>query len=479
MKKILSILVSAILISFTTGCSDYLDIKPRGTDVPQKLSHYEGLLYGADLTGLWIYHYGTFEHTIDADGFSSLYIYERYNAAKAYQWQADIFRADDKCSEWNDPCTRLYTLNVVVNDVMDAEDGTESQKIAVRSEARFMRAWSTYLMAQFFGKPYDPATAATDLCVPIITKSSTVGNDFSRRTVKEVYDYILTEMTESLPYLPNRPAHPKRVFNAAGNAMLGKVYWMMGNYKEALPYLEAAKSILDSDGNKKLINFNDIIDKESGEILDYPNLNVSPENVYEIPGMPNLWTALAPLIVGSPLRTLRADIMKDYFDASDYRLALFSGVETWMTAYADFDPQVRFYTNMTNMVSNDGITVPDVYLMYAECLAREGKLSEAQQVTTEFRSKRMPAENANIPTSISSKDDLVKFIVAERIREQFGTGITWFDMRRLWNDPLFQNMKNYYTRTDGTNTYTLTQERLTLRIPPSVMVWNKDYVQNE
>jgi len=261
--------------------------------------------------------------------------------------------------------------------------------------------------------------------------------------------------------------------------MLGKVHWMMGNYDKALPYLEAAKSILDSDNNKALINFNEKIDKEYGEIYDYPNSNVSPENVYEILGMPNLWTALGPLILGAPLRTLRTDVMQKYFDASDYRLALFSGVESWMTAYADFSPQERYYTNMTTMNSNDGISVPDVYLMYAECLARVGNLGAAKQVLYELRSNRMPVDKANIPSSVSTKDDLVKFTVAERIRENFGTGLIWYDMRRLWDDPLFQDLKQYYTRTDGTNTFTLTKARLTMRIPPSVMIWNPDYAQNE
>lgn len=478
MKRILSFLTLVIIIGSITGCSDYLDIKPRGTDVPHKLSHYEGLLYGPEVSVLFVYHYGTFEHTIDAAGFSSLYIYERYNAAKAFQWQADIFRSDDQCSEWNDICSRFYTLNVVINEVMDADDGTESQKMAVRAEARFMRAWCTYMMAQFFGKPYDPATAATDPCVPIITEPSTVGTDFSRRTVKEVYEYIITEMTESLPYLPNRPAHIKRIFNGAGNAMLGKVHWMMGSYDKALPYLEAAKSILNS-GNKGLINFGEIIDKESGDIYDYPNTNVSPEAVYSIMGMPNLWTAFGAMYFGTPLRTLRPDVIHTYFNSSDYRLALFTGVETWMTAYADFDPQVRYYTNMTLMTSDEGITLPDVYLMYAECLAREGDLGNAKQVLYELRSNRMPAEQANVPSSVSTKDDLVKFAVAERIREQFGTGITWYDMRRLWDDPLFQDLKQYYTRTDGTDSFTLTKERLTMKIPPSVMIWNPDYVQND
>jgi len=479
MKRILSFIALIFIIVGTTCCSDYLDIKPRGTDTPNKLSHFEGLLYGHEVYGSWMYQYGSFEHTIDAAGFSSLYAIEGHNASKAFQWQADIYRPDDQSSEWNVPCTLFYTFNVVVNNVMDAGDGTETQKSAVRAEARFMRAWYTFMMAQYFGKPYDQATSVSDLCIPIITTASTADQDFSRRTVKEVYEYILKEMTESLPYLTKLPAHSKRIFHATGNAMLGKVYWMMGKYHEALPYLAAAKLILDTDKNKVLINFEGKINKTTGNISGYPNLSVSTEVLYEVASMPNMWSAYAPMLLGEPLRTFRPDVFHKYFSSNDCRLGLFSGAETGMTAYANFSQQVRYYTNTTSMYVTEGISLPDVYLMYAECLAREGDLEKAKQVLYELRINRMPVAQASVPVTVTTKDDLVKFAVAERIRENFGTGLLWYDMRRLWNDPLFQDLKQYYTRTDGTTTYTLTKERLTMQIPPSVMVWHPEYVQND
>jgi tetratricopeptide (TPR) repeat protein len=478
MKRIISVIAIVLVLGLTAGCTDYLDIKPRGYDVPQKLAHYEGLLYGTDKTVDFNYFYGTFEHTLDAVGFSSFYANEGYNAAKAYQWQPDIFRTEDVCSEWDSPCALFYTYNIVVNEVMNASDGTESQKTAVRSEARFMRAWFTYKMAQFFGKQYDAATADKDLCVPIITEASTTQTDFPRRSVKEVYDFILTEMTESLPYLQKQPAHINRVFYSTGNAMLGKVYWTMGEYAKAIPYLKEALTTISVDGSKYLLDLGSLIDKESGEFSAYPKLQTNPENVFGILSMPNIQTAIGPLM-GSTMRTLRKDVMQHYFKAGDYRLAFFTGEASWMTAYADFSPEDRYYTNMSSVTANEGISLPDVYLMYAECLARDNRLVEARQVIQEFREHRMSQESAVVPDSVSSQNDLIMFIVEERIREQFGSGLNWYDMRRLWDDPIFQYMKDYYTRTDGTDTYTLSKDRLTLRIPPSVMKWHPEYSQNE
>jgi hypothetical protein len=477
MKKILSFAILALLAGGMTGCKEYLDEKPRGVDVPTKLVHYEGLLFGTPKAMLTVYYDGTFEHTIDADGFNYMFSMEGYPESQAYKWEADIFRAEDNSDEWNNPCTQLYTLNLVVNEVMDAEGGTTEEKEAVRAEARVMRAYYTYMMVQFFGKPYNSATAATTLSVPIITTATTAGESFPQRTIEDVYEYIIKEMTESLPYLPERAAHPNRVFYAAGNAMLGKVYWMMGRYGDAIPYLEAAKRALDADSGRGLVNYADYYMPYLG-IMGIPNNDQSPETVFAITTMVNLWTALGPSME-MVLRTLRQDVMAAYFTPGDYRLGLFSGVTSGMPAYDMWDPTDRYYTSMFgSMTANEGITVPDVYLMYAECLARENRTTDAVDVLEELRAARMD-DPSLVTVPVSAKDDVVKFAVAERIRENFGTGINWYDMRRLWNDPLFQDMKQFYTRTDGTDEHTLTEARLTMRIPPNIMVWHPEYVQND
>ena len=67
------------------------------------------------------------------------------------------------------------------------------------------------------------------------------------------------------------------------------------------------------------------------------------------------------------------------------------------------------------------------------------------------------------------------FAFEERMREQLGFGSSWFDMKRLWNDPLFQDLKQYYVHPVGKETYTLTDERLKMKIPPTVIAWHPDY----
>ncbi len=483
MKKTFHLLTITAFFLILAGCEKYLDIKPRGQDVPDKLEHYEGLLLGKSADYLTVFPYMSFEYTADAGGYSLFYSTPGgAPKARAYKYEADIFIGDESSSEWNSPTSMFYTLNVIIEEVMDASDGTEDEKTAILAEAKMLRAWYTFLMAQNFGKPYNEATAATDLGVPIIKEASTTGTNYTRATLEETYDYILSEMKEALPLLQEREIHPLRVFSPTGNAMLGKVYWMMGKYDKALPYLESAMTKIATDSKAQLLDYNTMIYDGQISLYVFPNTTYNPESLYTISDMPKLWLAFYPAYYGASLLTLKKEVLQEYYTAGDCRLAFISGVESWETAYNSFDPSSpteKYYPNINNMSSNLGITIPDIYLMYAECLARTNSLGAAKQTLFDFRSNRMTAEYAVVPSSVASQNDLIKFIVAERMRENMGSGVSWYDTRRLWNDPLFQDLKDYYTHTDGTATYTLTEERLTMRIPPSVMSWNPDFVNND
>ena len=139
----------------------------------------------------------------------------------------------------------------------------------------------------------------------------------------------------------------------------------------------------------------------------------------------------------------------------------------------------KYHFGINRIVTNIGITSPDLYLMYAECLARTGHESDAVALLEELRSRRLPSGQAAVPAESSSGDALVKFSLEERMRENLGYGLSWFDMRRLWNDPLFQDMKQMYVHTDGEQEYTLSEQRLVMRIPPAILAWHPDYTDNE
>ena len=167
-----------------------------------------------------------------------------------------------------------------------------------------------------------------------------------------------------------------------------------------------------------------------------------------------------------------------------------------MDMYGQDDLRRNFFSNKTRTgaamegyrrlpcrtVFNLGVEMPDLYLMLVECQARsmdQALQNEARINLVEFRRHRMSQEAAVIPADITSQEKLIRFVVEERLREYMMTGIRWFDMRRLWNDPLFQDWKAEYTHTDGESTYALTEDRLVYQIPPKILVFNNDWQNNK
>lgn len=479
MKKIHNIFFVIALTTLLIGCEDYLNVKPRGYDVSSKCEHYRGLLYGESVSYMPSFPFMCIEYDTNEDGFKNLYYTNSGSVnANAFLWKKDIYREDEDCSEWNDTSRRLYSLNVIINEVLDAEDGSEEERLTIQAEARMMRAWYTFMMAQWFGAPYDESTAATAPCVPIITSAQTMDTHFTRSTNEQVYAFIISEMEAAIPNLSNQQEHFMRVFLPTGYAMLGKVYWTMNQYDKALGPLKMAKQLLDQDGGRKLFDYNTMVDANGS--FNYPNYSLNnTEFVYYVETMYNLWIVLYPQYYNKIMLWIKPNLLKEVFpNTKDNRLYYVSNLATKEPVYGQtITVNGIYHTNITRMISNIGLNLADIYLMLGETYARTGDLDSARSVVEALRRCRVPYEDAPIPTTVTKQQDMIRYIVQERLREYIGYGLTWFDTRRLWNDPLFQDLKQYYTHTDGVDTYTLTEERLTLSIPPSIMVWNPHFAE--
>ena len=486
----LCILLSAALLC---GCSDFLDLKPKGKEIPTTLEQYEGIMNNTLFSNLsnvtqnpdgstspgsepvYTIYMGD-ELTADAESFASL---DRTSLA-AYTYQADLFNQEDRSAEWNAPYQQIYSYNVIVNGVDEATEGSADEKLRVLSEARVGRAYLHFLLAQFFGKPYDEATAKTDLCVPIVREASVGNTAYARNTVQEVYDFVLAELTDACPHLAPTTVHRQRIYRAAGYYMLGRVYFSMGRYEDArkalLTAMEAAEDNTVGlglfDYNTKLAEwgYDSSMPYMFGLTGSYPN-NFDEDNIEVIC---NKQISIMSIVfcLYPPFVYVKPEYMALYAD-DDLRRAFFSDLNYTGTVRYPYQKRIQ---RMVYTLAGD---MADLYLMLAECEARTGHRSEAESLITEFRAHRMPAESAPVPASVTTDDDLVRFIVDERMREYMMTGLRWFDLRRLWNDPLFPDLKSACTHTDGTNVYTLTEERLTYRIPPQVLDFSSDWTDND
>ncbi len=189
--KIKTLPAFVMLSIFMCGCSDFLDIKPKGRDVPETVDHYNGLFNNnsfMDMGDLY-YRYMSDELMVPEGSFEDMTLL----AQRAYRWEANIFEENTAADEFNTMYNHIYTYNLIAENVMDAEGGTEQEKKALLAEARVLRAYYYMMLAQWFGKPYNESTAEQDLCVPIVTEAYSSATDFERNTVAEVYRFIIEE----------------------------------------------------------------------------------------------------------------------------------------------------------------------------------------------------------------------------------------------------------------------------------------------
>lgn len=462
MKKY-SIIILAV-VSVLSSCTDYLNVKPRGYDIASRVEHYQGLLLGSDFALMNIsFPYMCMETYTDVDGYNNAYSQAGSYVCNGYKWEKDIYRDDQTCGEWNSFTNALYNYNVIIAEVMDAENGTEQQKKELLAEARMLRAWCTWMMSYFFGE------------VPIITVASTQSNSFELKSIEEVNSFVLTEMKEAVVDLKDAPEHYMRVFKPTGLGLYGKILFMMGRYDDAIAPLQECMSALKAQSVKYLDDYNALM-LSSGDIDYNVRPDVNPERLLYALAMPRLWDTVYASMYNQLMFGVRNDLLERFFpDRKDCRLAFLSSVSTGTSAYKTYKSTQVYAANMSNIATNAGLDISEVYTMLAECLARKGETDAAAAILVELRSKRMDPGHEAIPASVSSADDMVRFAFEERMREQFGFGTSWFDMKRLWNDPLFQDLKPLYVHTVGDEAYTLTEDRLYMEYPPTVLAWHPEY----
>lgn len=465
---------------FTLGCKkDFLEINPKGFLIANKTADYELMLNSAGMAQFD----GAFPHLLMSDelaGWNNLSQVASVPDGMAFRWAADRYQPNSTTSEITALIRQLYIYNKIINNVMDSEAGNAMQKKAIRAEAYVGRAWINYMLANFYGKPYNAPTATTDLAAPVIMEADVTQTHFSRASVQQMYDQMISDLTVAIPDLPATVTNRGRASKAAAEAMLGKVYVAMNKFDLALPLLEAFMT--DLAGASIPVGIYDYKAEfaTGGAFLPVDQFNgpnrinsyIDKEIVY-LRATINFYNGFYDGVLINPQASA-------LYTSSDQRLKFFTN-----TPFGGNIPYPAGFLRLWGGgYTNTGIGVPDIYLLRTECKARLNKTTEAVNDLLAFRLNRMSVADAAIsPTVAGDQKELVKFILQERIRELPLTGERWMDMRRLSVDPIYSNTvgnvhKIYDDQGKVIETIALTPERLTLRFAPYITAANADMPQN-
>jgi hypothetical protein len=473
-----------ILLATLGACKkEFLEINPKGKLIASKTSEYDLMFnWGAIRIGLPTSPVIMGDDAIVVD---PLYAKATIRTQRFFRWEDDVYEPEDNPTEMALLMPKIYIYNKIIEEVMDSQGGSDQQKKELMAEAYANRAWSYFLLINYFGLPYNETTSATDPGYPIITKADVAETKFSRASVAQVYEFIIDDLKKAIEGLPPQSAARVRMSKAAAEATLAKVYLFMGKYREGLTQINNAFDHLPTNFAVRLYDFNTTLavggtwgynatTTPKAYVSGVPSGDLHEETLLDR-GFNNSWSFSGADVLLSP------EAMALYA-TDDTRLKLFSsqpyGGGTIVSPNPPGAPApmraIGFYNTQY------GVRLAEMYLIRAECKARTDDSNGAIADLETLRKKRMPVVSATV--NITDKDQLIRFIIDERTREFAMQGYRWFDMRRLYKDPLFAGKlpytHKYVSSTGSVSTYTLRPERMAIRFPQSVMNANPGMPNN-
>jgi len=468
-----------VLTLFLVACSDdFLEVTPKGNLIAQNVEDYDRLLDDLSLLTIPDVTIPLGDEVAAIDPFFSS---EELRTRRLFKWEAMVYNEGQNSQELEGLMPIIYNYNKIINEVQEARNGTESEKLELEAEARVGRAFTYFTLINYYAKPYDPATASSDLGFPIVIENDITATDYTRNTVQEVYDFIIADLDAAVPYLSEGIDQRHRASAAAAEALLGKVLMFQQEFDLALEHFDAAIGYLESSSlDVALYDYNtEFLEGGVFTPIDFlfgPSsvLRQDDTEIIYTKEITNAWAFIRNELVITPET---ANLFKD----SDLRLNFYSDTQFFGT-----EP---FYPNgmlrkIGPFIQRVGIYLPDITLLRVEARARLGLLEDATQELEAFRAKRMSAEEVAVPTEIATdKDKLVEFIFEERLREFALSGYRWFDMRRLSVDPEYNDLVGYTHRLynpegEVLETFMLTKERFALRFGDVVTSQNPNLIEN-
>ncbi|NML22247.1 RagB/SusD family nutrient uptake outer membrane protein [Pseudoflavitalea sp. G-6-1-2] len=448
-----------LLLLVATGCSKFTDIKPKGFLLPKTVDDYQGFMNDIVLANAG---YLNNEFMTDdlrfTDDFAASQSITRQG--RSYFWDKEILRATEDDAEWNTPYNMIYYCNLVLENIDAATNGTQEQKDLAKAEALVHRAFQHFHLASNYGRDYQAATASTDLAVPLMLKPDLEAKS-SRATVQEVYDKVITDLKAALnitalPDFGRNYVHPGK---AGVLAILARVYFFMGDYKTAAEYADAALAKNNTLLDYNTFKFTSATNPFSG-VTGRPAAELNPENLFSrTNSQGNIFRVF--LIGDSLHRVLGEKDLRFYFNF----------------AYRTRGGAASPFPNYLEALPNFSIGVPEMMLIKAEYLARQGQTNDAINILNTLRQKRFKPADYVALTASNAEEALVR-VLEERRRELFYHGIRWFDLKRLNRDDRF---KLTIARTHPAKSATLepNSPRYVLPIPPKVVDLNPNIKPNE
>ncbi len=445
-------------LALASSCSKYTDIKTQGSLIPSDIDNYRYILNdtysfesGGEMTDLAAADVSI----VDAAQQSTIEGYNNYFFIRnIYLWKAPVIEVTTSHDpDWDTYYRRIYSCNVVINELPSSNGGTDSAKAELAAEALTHRADAYLNLVNEYAKPYNSATASSDLGVPLVLTQD-LDQQLKRVSVAAIYNKVEEDLKTAVRSLPAASNYNTMPGKPAAYSLLARLYLLKGDYTNAGLYADSVLALKNT--------LNDL-----GTISSMPYRKSDPEIIFS--------KIAAQGFTYSPYVLRLSDDILNLLGTSDMRYQLFTkdAASYFGSTYTGryFSREQINYENR-----NIGTSVPEMMLIKAEVLARAGSTGAAMDEVNLLRQKRFKAADY-VALAATDKNDAVVKVIEERRREFMCRLLPWMDQRRLKDDPLFSKT---YTRTWQGQTYTLEppSNRYVFPIAAYVIGLNPEIEQN-
>lgn len=448
-----------------TSCGDFLEEYSQDTAYVRNYSDLDELLLGDGYipTGIprgiadpkydyknYEYYYYPYIHLMADEVDYNIYTTSEANSVNGYAadeffgyytWQQLVGLSVDGTTltatdgDWNRIYKHINICNMVLADIddMEAKASEQIEKQRIKGEAYFLRGAYYFTLANLYGKPYSPATAASDLAVPIKLTEYIEDRTFQRNTVAEVYAQAENDLKEAERFLDGTSR--KSFYRAnitSARLLLSRLYLYKQDYDNAIKY---AQAVIDANDNR-LADLN-------GFSADY-FLNPGLSEVIFSMGTGGLRRSINS---GYRAFSITSDFYSLYSASGDLRTTWFVRPNA---SYSNYPEYIKggdsSQLSRASLSHNFLLRTAEAYLNLAEAAACKGDNGMAKNALNDLRRKRIDAAAYTDVTKAGA--DLVSYIRDERARELCLEGHRWFDLRRYAvNDayPFVKTIRHNYT----------------------------------
>jgi len=401
--------LAAFAVALQFSCTRLLDEKPqKNLIVPTQLNELRAILDNTSQAmnlepGL--IELSSDDLVLDPDVLPRLFVQE----VNSYLWADEIY-GEEKAIEWGLLFNAVQYANVVLDQllVVNKPPQEEQEWKDLEGSALFYRAYSYWSLTKTFCLAYTDKADKT-LGLPL-RYTGVITNEIKRASLKDTFEFILADLELATGLLGTSPEIVTRPSREAAFALMAEVYLFMGEYTKSL---EAAEKSLNI----------------KSDLMDYNELDIASINSFSRFNRETIfYSFMAPYLYQFE-DVVRVDpVLYRTYEENDLRKHLY---------YVERANFVEFKGSYTGTIEHfSGLSVDQVMLTRAECLARLGREAESLEVLNKLISTRWKTGEFVGLSPIAGKNTL-DLVLEERRKSLVFRGVRWADLKRLNLDPRY------------------------------------------